>query len=176
MNEDLLSTRAAASLLGVGTTSIKRWSAEGILPCIKTAGGHRRFRRADVLSLRKQGSTATSEFSLSSASAEELDALDYGVIGFDDEGIIFAYNRFESEFAGYVSAEVIGTNIFSELVPCANNSLVRGRFVTARDAQEDLHHEMSYVFTYRMAPTPVRLELRREHSTGTNWLLVRLPS
>ncbi|MBT8492762.1 MAG: helix-turn-helix domain-containing protein, partial [Deltaproteobacteria bacterium] len=46
--DELLTTRQAAEIVGVGTTSIKRWSDEGKLPAIKTAGGHRRYRRRDV--------------------------------------------------------------------------------------------------------------------------------
>ena len=46
--EQLISTRAAAASMGVGTTSVKRWADEGLLACIRTAGGHRRFRREDV--------------------------------------------------------------------------------------------------------------------------------
>jgi excisionase family DNA binding protein len=51
MDPKLLSTREAASLLGVGTTSIKRWADEGVLACIKTAGGHRRYEREAVMAL-----------------------------------------------------------------------------------------------------------------------------
>lgn len=51
MTEDLLTTREAADLLGVGTTSIKRWADSGLLQCVKTLGGHRRFPRAAVEAL-----------------------------------------------------------------------------------------------------------------------------
>jgi excisionase family DNA binding protein len=44
----LLTSAAAARLLGVGVTAVKRWAESGALPCVKTAGGHRRFRRADI--------------------------------------------------------------------------------------------------------------------------------
>lgn len=50
-DDDLLSTREAAELLGVGTSSVKRWADEGTLACVKTLGGHRRFVRRAVLSL-----------------------------------------------------------------------------------------------------------------------------
>jgi excisionase family DNA binding protein len=46
--EVLLSTAETARLAGVGTTSVKRWADEGLLPCQKTAGGHRRFARVEV--------------------------------------------------------------------------------------------------------------------------------
>jgi excisionase family DNA binding protein len=56
MSDTLLSTRQAAALLGVGTTSIKRWADEGVLACEKTVGGHRRFSRAAVLELKRAAS------------------------------------------------------------------------------------------------------------------------
>jgi excisionase family DNA binding protein len=46
--DDLLSTREVARLAGVGPSAIKRWSDAGLLACQKTAGGHRRFARAEV--------------------------------------------------------------------------------------------------------------------------------
>jgi MerR family transcriptional regulator, light-induced transcriptional regulator len=66
---DLLSTRQAASLLGVGASSVKRWADEGLLPCVKTIGGHRRFLRSAVLALRQPGLVTTEGGSASSAAA-----------------------------------------------------------------------------------------------------------
>ncbi|WP_428267633.1 helix-turn-helix domain-containing protein [Haliangium sp.] len=51
MSEDLLTTKEAARILGVGTTSIKRWADSGVLRCVKTPGGHRRFPRTSVEAL-----------------------------------------------------------------------------------------------------------------------------
>ena len=42
---ELLSTSDAARIIGVGTTSVKRWADTGLLDCVRTAGGHRRFTR-----------------------------------------------------------------------------------------------------------------------------------
>jgi len=36
-------SQEAATILGVNVSTIKRWTDEGILTCIKTAGGHRKF-------------------------------------------------------------------------------------------------------------------------------------
>jgi excisionase family DNA binding protein len=46
--DDLLSTVDVGRLAGVGPTAVKRWADQGILPCVKTAGGHRRFERREV--------------------------------------------------------------------------------------------------------------------------------
>ena len=45
----LLSTKDVAGLLNVAETTIKRWAGEQTLPCVKTAGGHRKFPMHEVL-------------------------------------------------------------------------------------------------------------------------------
>lgn len=46
--DDLLSTVDVGRLAGVGPTAVKRWADQGLLRCVKTAGGHRRFEREEV--------------------------------------------------------------------------------------------------------------------------------
>jgi excisionase family DNA binding protein len=46
--DDFVSTREVARLAGVGPSAVKRWADAGELPCSRTAGGHRRFARAEV--------------------------------------------------------------------------------------------------------------------------------
>ena len=46
--DELLSTVDVGRLAGVGPTAVKRWADQGMLPCVKTAGGHRRFERREV--------------------------------------------------------------------------------------------------------------------------------
>nr|MBA3242173.1 B12-binding domain-containing protein [Acidobacteriota bacterium] len=50
-----LTSKEAARLLGVSEASVKRWADGGLLPALKTAGGHRRFRPEDVASFRRAG-------------------------------------------------------------------------------------------------------------------------
>jgi excisionase family DNA binding protein len=46
--DDLLTSVEVSRLAGVGPTAVKRWADQGLLPCERTAGGHRRFRRGEV--------------------------------------------------------------------------------------------------------------------------------
>ncbi len=48
MERTLFSTRDLASMLDVNVSTVKRWADSGQLACIKTPGGHRRFRANDV--------------------------------------------------------------------------------------------------------------------------------
>jgi excisionase family DNA binding protein len=41
----LLTTAEAAAFAGVTASTIKRWADTGLLPCVRTAGGHRRIER-----------------------------------------------------------------------------------------------------------------------------------
>ena len=61
-SDDLLNPREAAALLGVHAASVKRWSDQGRLRCIRTAGGHRRFIRSEVEALRTPTSDRHTDF------------------------------------------------------------------------------------------------------------------
>jgi len=45
---DYLTPGEVAQALHVSPKTIIRWANEGLIPCMMTLGGHRRFRRADV--------------------------------------------------------------------------------------------------------------------------------
>jgi excisionase family DNA binding protein len=47
-SDELLTPAEVARMLRVGPKTVTRWEQEGKLRCIKTLGGHRRFRRSDV--------------------------------------------------------------------------------------------------------------------------------
>ena len=57
--KDWLSTKDAMLKLGVGSTTIKRWTDEGKLSSHRTPGGHRRINPADVERLLKRHSISS---------------------------------------------------------------------------------------------------------------------
>lgn len=50
--DELLTSSQAARILGVGSSSLKRWADDGVIGCIRTEGGHRRFPRDEVERMR----------------------------------------------------------------------------------------------------------------------------
>lgn len=52
--EEFLSVNEAAQLLGVSATTVRNWASDGRLEELRTAGGHRRFRAAEVRELARE--------------------------------------------------------------------------------------------------------------------------
>lgn len=59
-SEETISPGEAARLLGVSPRTLRDWSKKGKITCTHTLGGHRRYRRADVLLLRSMLGTGPS--------------------------------------------------------------------------------------------------------------------
>jgi photoactive yellow protein len=92
-------------------------------------------------------------------SDSELDALDYGLIGFDGDAVVCRYNAHESRAAGLAPERVLGLPLFDVVAQCLNNYLVAQRFEDAAAAGRALDHTLDYVLTLRVRPVDVRLRL-----------------
>lgn len=109
---------------------------------------------------------------LNDLSHAERDALEYGLVELDDDGVVLSYNRYESELSGLDPEDALGRHFFRDLAPCTNNGLFRGVF--ERGVREGrLNHLFPYTFTYRMRPTNVKVHLFRDAAAGANFLLVK---
>lgn len=102
----------------------------------------------------------------------QLDALPFGVIGFDATGVVRRYNAYESQAALFEVATVLGQHVFVELAPCFNNYLVATRFEDAAAAGEALDETLPYVLTFRMRPTRVQLRLLAQPHGDVRFILV----
>ena len=110
---------------------------------------------------------------LTRCTGSELDALDFGVIGFDAEGVVQAYNAFESKCAGLSIERVKGHPLFTVVASCMNNFLVAQRFEDAVHAGTGLDATIDYVLTLRMRPVKVKLRLLAEPGAALRFVLVQ---
>jgi len=67
--EQWLSLGEASALLGVHTSTLRRWADNGLVPCQRTPGGHRRFSRQGLLPLLN-GGAAGAKANLAPSSAQ----------------------------------------------------------------------------------------------------------
>lgn len=109
---------------------------------------------------------------LDESNDSDLDALEFGVIAFDLEGIVRRYNRFESTAAGLSPQRVLGSSLFEVVAPCMNNFLVAQRFEDALAESVKLDETINYVLTLRMRPVKVKLRLLAAPDSATRYVLV----
>ena len=110
---------------------------------------------------------------LDASSEEQLDALDFGVIGFDADTVVQRYNAFESQAAGLSPQRVIGEPLFSNVAQCLNNFLVAQRFEDAAEEGSELDDTIDYVLTLRMRPIKVKLRLLASANSTIRYVLVQ---
>jgi photoactive yellow protein len=99
---------------------------------------------------------------------ERFDDLAFGLIVMDRSGVVQWYNSFESARAGLAREHVVGRHFFESVGPCMNNYLVAQRFID----EPSLDDFLDYVFTFRMAPTPVRLRLMAQSESARQYVAV----
>ncbi|HMV41145.1 MAG TPA: photoactive yellow protein [Leptospiraceae bacterium] len=111
-------------------------------------------------------------YNLGYLSRDQADAANFGIIKVDDQGQILLYNRYESELAGVPVHNAEGKNFFTQVAICTNNRLFFGKF---KDGVSSGHLDISfnYVFTYKMKPTNVVIQLYRDQASATNWIFVK---
>jgi photoactive yellow protein len=110
---------------------------------------------------------------LAAMDSDALDALTFGVIGFDLDNHVRRYNAYESRAAGLGSERVLDQDLFMVVAPCLNNFLVAQRFLAAREAGVALDDTINYVLTLRMRPTKVRLRLLAAAGADLAYVLVQ---
>jgi photoactive yellow protein len=106
-------------------------------------------------------------------SADALDRLEFGVIGFDAETVVTHYNVFESRSSGLSPQQVLGQPLFALVAPCMNNFMVAQRFEDAAESNVALDETIDFVLTLRMHPVKVKLRLLAGTKRGTRYVLVQ---
>ena len=105
--------------------------------------------------------------------AEDLDALPYGIVQLDRDGRVLSYNRAEAENVG-VMPRPIGQHFFRQVAPSANVPEFHGRFLDGLDAGR---LDDTFFFTFSCALRPRRVLIRQYYSPRTDsvWLFVAQP-
>lgn len=106
---------------------------------------------------------------LESLGVKGLDTLTFGVIGFDKDTIVDAYNAIESQMSGLEPTHVLGAPFFEATAQCMNNFMVAQRF----EDEPELDATIPYVLTLRMRPTPVRMRLLATSGTARRYILIQ---
>lgn len=109
---------------------------------------------------------------LTRASDDDLNLLEFGVIGFGPDGVVGVYNDYESKCAGLSADRVKGHPLFTVVAPCMNNFLVAQRFEDAAAAGQPLDVTIDYVLTLRMRPVKVKLRLLAGPASAMRYVLV----
>ena len=113
---------------------------------------------------------------LDACSNDELDTLEFGVIGIDAATVVQRYNHQESKLAGLSTQRVIGQPLFTVVAPCMNNFLVAQRFEDALATGSVLDTTIDYVLTLRMRPIKVKLRLLAAPGSANRYVLVQRPA
>lgn len=106
---------------------------------------------------------------LATATAEELDSADFGIVKMDSSSRVVFYNTCESKQAVLAKDKVIGRRFFAEVAICANNHLVADRY----EEEAELDTTIDYVFSFEMRRTEVQLRLLKSADYPYRFLLVK---
>jgi photoactive yellow protein len=102
---------------------------------------------------------------------EQIDALPFGVIRIDADGVVRQYSAREAALSGFGSRTAVGLDFFARMAPCMNSPLVRGRIEKALAART-LDMRMSHVgdFSDRQRLLDLRAVSAQQ---GGFWLCLR---
>lgn len=109
---------------------------------------------------------------LAKLSAKEVDQLAFGAVQLDAKGTVLQYNAAEASITGRNAKDVLGKNFFREVAPCTGTPTFKGVF--EKGVREgNLNTMFEYVFDYKMAPTKVKIHMKKAISDGSYWIFVK---
>jgi excisionase family DNA binding protein len=148
-----LSLSEASALLGVHPTTLRRWADSGNFPCLRTPGGHRRFRTADV-AIWTQGTQTT-------ALAPHSESLVQSAVGYTRQEMARKHVSHESWYTAFEEEEDrqqmrdTGRRLFGLAIQYMSRThghepvLQEGRRIGEFYGQQSAEHSISLVDTVR---------------------------
>jgi photoactive yellow protein len=127
--------------------------------------------------LESTGSGTLDPRTLDERSDAELDALQFGVVGIDPDGVILRYNLYESRLARLDRNQVVGRNFFTQIAPCTRTEAFEGRvraFMMRGGLAADggRIERFEYVFDFRFGAQDVAIDVVRAGNAERYYLLI----
>lgn len=107
---------------------------------------------------------------LGNMSQADFDAMPFGIIQLDRNGIVKTYNVWEGNLARRDPRDVVGKNFFTEIAPCTNVAEFRGKLDELIDTPRK-GHIFDYNFVFPWGTRKVRVRFVVE-SPNERWVLV----
>jgi photoactive yellow protein len=104
-------------------------------------------------------------------SADELDALPYGMIQLDAAGRILKYNAVESRLAQLPQETTVGKRFFTEVAPCTKVQQFYGQFKDGM-LRESLDTTFQFHFAFKQQPRDVTVRMFYSKRTRSVWVMV----
>jgi photoactive yellow protein len=102
---------------------------------------------------------------------EEVDALPYGLMTFDERGVVHLYNRYESELSRRQPEDVVGKSWFRDVAPCTRVAAFEGRF-RAFVARGDRTEVMRFAFRFHFLHGAQDVEVTFAHAPEVDRVFV----
>ena len=112
------------------------------------------------------------ESSLTDMTDDDLDQLAFGVVKLDASGRVISYNAAEGDIVGRDPRAMKGKSFFTEIAPCTNTPEFRGKFDDGIK-NNNLNAMFDYEFDYQMAPTRVKIHMKKGMVGGEYWIFVK---
>lgn len=112
-------------------------------------------------------------YSLHDASDALLDRLPFGTIRLDEDGIILAYNQWESELSQQSVGSVLGRSFFTDVAPCTNVESFHGVIKDLQCSGESGTCEFDFVFEFKTGHVLVLIQAVYNAPSNTTLLLVQ---
>jgi len=109
---------------------------------------------------------------LDRVSDADLDALPFGVIGLDPDGVIHRYNLAEARLARLDRNQVLGKNFFRRVAPCTATPEFEGRFRAFVASGAVGVSRFEYVFDFKFGAQQVAVEVVRGALPGRFYLCI----
>jgi photoactive yellow protein len=122
-------------------------------------------------SVERQGGPPPVE-SLLHLSQEEADALPYGLIVLDRNGVVVRYNAAESRLSGLVPTQVLGRNFFVEIAPCTRVRTFGGLYRRMARTGEPAMAQFEFTFRFSFGEKRVFIQLAYSQELSRGLIVV----